>query len=80
MSLLLGNGDSPITAEQVLGKREEVYWQKVPEKFRRQAARNKGCEVRLVTGNQSVYDNEGRVQIYLQLVTPPSSCQAGHRF
>ena len=62
MSLLLGKGDSPITAEQVLGKR----------------ARNKGCEVRLVTGNQSVYDNEGRVQIYRQLVTPP--CQAGHRF
>ena len=78
MSLLLGKGDSPITAEQVLGKREEVYWQKVPEKFRRQAARNKGCEVRLVSGNQSVYDNEGRVQIYRQLVTPP--CQAGHRF
>ena len=36
-SLLLGKSDSPITAEQVLGKREEVYWQKVPEKIRRQA-------------------------------------------
>lgn len=27
----------PILAEQVLGKREEVYWEKVPEKIRRQA-------------------------------------------
>ena len=69
MSLLLGKGDSPITAEQVLGKREEVYWQKVPEKFRRQAARNKGCEVRLVTGNQSVYDNDGRVPLLAKPVT-----------
>ena len=38
-SLLLEKGDSPIIAEQVLGKREEVrvYWQKVPEKIRREA-------------------------------------------
>ena len=34
---LLGKDVSPITAEQVLGKREEVYWQKVPEKIRKQA-------------------------------------------
>lgn len=27
----------PVVAEQVLGKREEVYWEKVPEKIRRQA-------------------------------------------
>jgi xRRM domain len=27
----------PIAAEQILGKREEVYWEKVSEKVRRQA-------------------------------------------
>lgn len=30
----------PLVAEQVLGKREEVYWEKVPEKVRRQAVEN----------------------------------------
>jgi ribosomal protein L4 len=28
---------STVTPELVLGKREEVYWEKVPEKVRRQA-------------------------------------------
>lgn len=27
----------PLLVEKVLGKREEVYWEKVPEKVRRQA-------------------------------------------
>ena len=27
----------PIAAEQILGKREEVYWEKVSEKVRREA-------------------------------------------
>jgi hypothetical protein len=30
--------DKPITVELVLGKKEAVYWEKVPEKIRRQAA------------------------------------------
>jgi len=34
---LEGNSTIPIKPELVVGKREELYWQKVPEKIRRQA-------------------------------------------
>ncbi|KAK2465874.1 hypothetical protein APHAL10511_001515 [Amanita phalloides] len=32
-----GSGAKPIVLEKVLGRREEVYWERVPEKVRRQA-------------------------------------------
>jgi len=36
-STLSASPSKPIELEMVLGKREEVYWEKVPEKVRRQA-------------------------------------------
>jgi hypothetical protein len=33
-------GGNPIKVELVVGKREEFYWEKVPEKIRRQAVEN----------------------------------------
>lgn len=35
----------PIMAENVLGKREEVYWEKVPQKIKRQAVEKALCFV-----------------------------------
>lgn len=46
----------PIMAEIVLGKREEVYWDKIPEKLRRQAVEK---TLRAMHGPQYVGSSSG---------------------
>ncbi|KAG8218936.1 hypothetical protein J3R82DRAFT_4644 [Butyriboletus roseoflavus] len=44
--------DKPIAMERIQGKKEELYWEKVPEKVRRQAV-NKVIKTQLAPGTES---------------------------
>lgn len=65
MSALDGNGSESsdvkvIVPEIVLGKREEVYWEKIPEKLRRQAVEK---TLKTIHGHEFVGGNAAALDI-----------------
>lgn len=54
-------GDEAIEAELVQGKREEIYWEKIPEKIRRQAVvRALENDSTLGESSRIIAESEGR--------------------
>ena len=56
----MNSGMKPITIEVVEGKREEVYWQKVPDKVRRQAVEKAILALSGGTGGDGVNEETER--------------------